>query len=186
MLRIPIFSSVILTILLITSCGPNVTPCGCANSNDPEYQERCEKYLIGAPHDEYVQFRNEMMDCMKKPEMESANEPAPEVTESIEENKDNNAYEESTITDSETQINDIDPVVSSQENWTAEDKKQWVGECIAGVNSTSLSDMPLKFKKDYCSCMFEKLITKYPNKLDNVNTALAKEFALQCFKSAMK
>jgi hypothetical protein len=176
----------VLTMLLITSCGPELTPCGCANSNDPEYQERCEKYLIGAPHDEYVQFRNEMMNCLKKPDMESENESATEVTEPINENLDNTVYEETTKTDSETQINDIDPVESAQEVWTANDKKIWVENCIAGVNSTSLSDMKFKFKKDYCSCMFEKLKTKYPNKLDNVNTAIAKEFALECFKTAMK
>ena len=177
------------TIVIISSCGPQVTPCGCKNSNDSDYQKRCEKWLIGAPHDEYVRFKAEMDNCGKKDEMESENDPAPDAGESLNEGLDNTSKENTSVSGLETDVNEIDQDFKrdgTQGTWTLEDKNQWVGNCITGVNATSLSKMTFSFKNDYCSCMFEKLTIKYPNKLDNVNTGIAKEFAKECFKEALK
>jgi len=180
--RIPILCIVMFTIVIISSCGPQITPCGCKNSNDSDYQKRCEKWLIGAPHDEYVRFKSEMDNCSKKDEVESENDPAPDAGESLNNAIDNTPKENSSVPRIETEVNED----VNQGTWTLEDKKQWVGNCIAGVNATSLSKMTFSFKKDYCSCMFEKLTIKYPNKLDNVNTGIAKEFAKECFTEALK
>lgn len=187
--RIPILCIVILIIVFTTSCGPELTPCGCKNSNDSAYQERCRKWLIGAFHDEYVRFKAEMDNCDNEGAMEGENIPAPDAAVPIDESLDNTSNEETSVSGLETEVNEIDQGFNrevTQENWTFEDKKQWVENCIAGVNATSLSDMPLRFKKDYCSCMFEKLTIKYPNKLNNINTEIAKEFAEECFKDALK
>lgn len=176
-------------IVIITSCGPKLTPCGCKNSNDSAYLERCKKWLIGAPHDEYVSFKAEMDNCENVDAMESENVRDPDVGEPLDESLDNTLNEETSVSGLETEVNEMDQGLKrgvTQENWTFEDKKQWVENCIAGVNATSLSDMPFRFKKDYCSCMFEKLKIKYPNKLSNVNTEIAKEIAKECFKDALK
>jgi len=34
--------------------------------------------------------------------------------------------------------------------------------------------------------MFEKVTAKYPDKFDNVNMEIAKEFAMDCFTEALK
>ena len=59
------------TMVMITSCGPELTPCECANSKDPTYQEKCRKYMIGAPHEEYVRFKAEWNKCVNQSEIES-------------------------------------------------------------------------------------------------------------------
>jgi hypothetical protein len=187
--RIPILCIVMLTIVIISSCGPQITPCGCKNSNDSDYLNKCEKFLIGAPHDEYVRFKAEMDNCGKKAEMDSENVPTSDTDESLDEGLDNTSKENTSVSGLETEVNEMDQGFKrevTQENWTLEDKKQWVDNCITGVNATSLSDMKLSFKKEYCTCMFEKLTIKYPNKLDNVNSGIAKEFAKECFKESLK
>ena len=196
MKRMPNLYSVLFMILIVTSCGPELTPCGCADPKNLTYAERCEEYLIGAPHDVYVRFRDEMNNCTNKSEIESENESEIEsenesifkdrTSWTIEESIDNTANEETSVAGLETVVNESDQEEVSQEKWTPEDKKQWVENCIAGVNATSLSDMPLRFKKDYCFCTLDKLMMKYPNKFAILNTEIAKGFAMQCLKDAMK
>jgi|GEM_PF-5975540 hypothetical protein len=182
-----------LVVIIITSCGPELTPCGCKNSTDSDYQERCANWMIGASHEEYVSFKAAMNNCGSEADLETEIVNSPEEEEPLDPGLNEIYNEDSKVSDIENNGSTINYGVNkgnitdiNQDNWTLSDKKQWIGNCIAGVNSTSLNNMPLSFKEDYCSCMLEKLIMKYPSKSDNVNNDLAKEFAKDCLREALK
>jgi len=180
---------VMLLSIIITSCGSQITPCGCKNSNDPDYQKRCEKWLIGAFHDEYVRFKAEMDNCGEKDETDSKNVPDSDSSKTPYVGMDKSLEENTSVMGLETEENKVDQGLKRQltrENWTLKEKKQWVSNCINGVNATSLNKMSIRIKKDYCTCMFEKVTAKYPDKFDNVNMEIAKEFAMDCFTEALK
>ena len=53
-------------------------------------------------------------------------------------------------------------LLSCKRKWTTEDKTEFLGGCLKGA----IKDMGEEKAKPYCTCLLDKVVTKYPNARD--------------------
>ena len=53
-------------------------------------------------------------------------------------------------------------LLSCKRKWTTEDKTQFLGGCLKGA----IKDMGEEKAKPYCTCLLNKVVTRYPNAND--------------------
>jgi len=73
-------------------------------------------------------------------------------------------------------------IFSCKRKWTENDRTEFISGCM---NGGAVSDMGKEKAREYCQCMLEKIIAKYPNRRDanyiRYDTSLA-ALATECSK----
>ena len=67
-------------------------------------------------------------------------------------------------------------------NWNDDEINTFKNDCLRGLEDGN-SQLSNNERKEYCDCMFEKIVTKYPDKYQSAETEFLMKIAKECIPS---